>query len=95
VQPKPPGLFAKRVVDPMGQFLATQHLSHDEKGLFILRPGSVSSVLLDCVLLTRDATRRPGGEGIILWARDLTTFCMWLAGILAVLVLYDLFSIVI
>ena len=43
------GLFAKRVVDPMGKSLATQHLSHDDKGLCILRPGSVSSVLLNCV----------------------------------------------
>jgi hypothetical protein len=46
-------------------------------------------------LLTRDAIRRPRGEGIILLAPDLSTFCMWLAEILAVLVLYDLFSIVI
>jgi hypothetical protein len=83
------------MVDPMGQFLATQHLSHDDKGLCILRLGSVSSILLNYVSSLAMQYEDLEEREIILWARDLATFCVWLAEILSVLVWYDLFSIVI
>jgi hypothetical protein len=46
-EPQTFGQFAKQVLNQMGQFLTTQPLSHDDKGLCIFRPGSASSVLVN------------------------------------------------
>jgi hypothetical protein len=80
------------VVDAMGKSLATQHLSHDDKGLCILKPGSVSSVLLNRIRSLAMQYEDSEERNHSLCTRSFTTFCKWLAEMLAALVLYDLRS---
>jgi hypothetical protein len=76
----------------MGQSLATQHLSHDDKGLCILKLGSGSSVSLNRVRSLAMQYEDLEERNHSLCTRPFTTFCVWLAEILAALVLYDLLS---